>query len=550
MVTSKLLLGAILSSTSVLGAYIPHAPRAEPSKPHTTSGMGGYRTVSITSAGSVVSTMVYNKNMTMHGTGTGTGGTYMPSMTAYSTMKPGHNKTSSMKMSSYMEDEDDDMEGTSTYMMGGMTSTYGFDDMDDMTSTMMDDDMATAYPTMNPKHNMTKSHMMDDDDEVPTQTKLAVTFTGVSSMMMTSTMMDDEMETAMPTTDYEDYMPSSTDDEDMPEETSTMEDEYMPEKTSTMEDDMPEPTSTMEDDMPEPTSTMEDDMPEATSTMEDEYMPEKTNTMEGDDMPEQTSTMAYDDMQSTMMTEMSSTMAMTTEMPTMTAMSTTTTMMMMSMPASSSVTATPVAAIPTSPPVNVFTDKSRYQSYSKIPQDQLVYISNHIFEEVDKWGKIKLTANAELQNSMVAGKAWFEKEKEKNGKDTICTAPAYTGGEPQDTLIYCNKDSRYGIRINNLMDAAWSETCWDIVNNAVWLSQAITSGNVGIPEGEVPEYYMTANNPIPTRFFQHKEIQVTEGRPWNVTGQVFKGGNPLRMAYITLENPGCPDAWKNAEAAV
>ncbi|RVD85519.1 uncharacterized protein DFL_003840 [Arthrobotrys flagrans] len=470
MVATKYLLGAILTSTSVLGVYIPHAPRAEPSKFKTSSAsyssINGPHIVTITSAGRVVTTLVYNKNMTMHGTGTR--GTHIPTTTAFSTMKSMHNKTMSMTRPDDMWDEDD-TEMTSSYKFDDteMTSSYKFDDMD-MTSTMMDD--MTTYPTMSVGHNMTKTSIVDDEG----------------------------METPSPTMDDEEDMPSPTDEEDMPSPTHD-------------EEDMPSPTH--DEEMPSPTMDDEEEMPSSTMT-----------------------------------TEMSLTMAMATKMPTMTTHATPATTMT-SMPTVSSTTTT-AAAMPTSPAGksdSIFTDKIRYAYYSKIPKDQLVYISNHIFEQVDKWGKIKLVADAELRNSMVAGKAWYEKQKEKNGKESVCTAPAYTGGDSKDPLIYCNKESRYGVRINNLMDTAWTETCWEHINNAVWLAQAITSGNIGIPEGEVPEYYMTANTPTPTRFFQHKDIEISKETPWNVTGQVFRGGNPLRMAYITLENPGCPDIWKNIE---
>ncbi|KAK6518136.1 hypothetical protein TWF506_005297 [Arthrobotrys conoides] len=571
MVASKLLLGAILSSTSVLGVYIPHVPRAEPSKSHNSSSMStsmgvskstsGYHTVSITSAGRVVSTMVYPKNMTMHGTGTGTGGMpHMPTVTGYPTMKPGHNKTMT---SSMMDDEDGyDMEPTSTHMMDDdedmYTSTYSFNEK---TTTSMDDKHTTTarpYPTMDPKHNMTKTHTMDDgenyDDEdedmyhTGTKTGMKVTFTGVSSVKMTSTATDDDLgiETASATLDDDEYMPTQTmdDDEGGLEETGTMAEE-MPEETSDMED-MPEETDTGMEEMPEETDTGMEEMPEETDTRDyEEGIPVSTAMKQ---TTTSSTTVVITLMPTTITTEIipdatPSTTAETTEAA---KPSTTATTTIPAIP-----TVVPVPAIPTSPAANsedIFTDKTRYQAYSKVPGDQLVFISNHMFQDPDKWGKPKMIANEELRNSMVAGKAWFESQKEKNGKDSGCTAPAYKGGAPTDPLIYCNKKSRYGVRLNNLMDSDWSENCWDLINNAVWLSQAVTSGNIGIPEGEMPEYYKTANNPVPTRFFQHKDIEPTPERPWNVSGQVFKGGNPLRMAYITLENPGCPDEWKDTEA--
>ncbi|KAK6348092.1 hypothetical protein TWF718_005907 [Orbilia javanica] len=454
MVATKLLLGAFLSSTA-LGFYIPHIPRAEYAKSKTSSD--GYHTVSITSSGRVVSTMVYNKNMTMHGTGTGTGGTYMPTITPFPTMSSKHNKTMYMTASEDTED-DYDMRETST--------GWDLDDMDDMTD----------YPTTTMKGKMTTT----------------------------------DMHMTMPSDDGE-YDPSPTDYEDAEETHTHTDDKYMPTNT---DEDMPSPT----DNKYMPSSTDDKDMPSPTGH-EKEAPP--SYTMKSSTMVMTTSTgMGY------MPTE--------TMTPTMT-----------DAPAYSPSAVAPMPTSPAGKSDGIFTDKTRYQYYSKVTKDQLVYISNHEFPEIDKYGKVKLVAFNELRNSMVAGKEWFEKQQEKNGKPSVCAVPAYAGGESQDPLIYCNKESRYGVRLNNLMNTAWTENCWDIINQAVWLTQAVTSGNTGIPEGELPEYYMTANNPIPSRFFQHGEIEVTKARPWNVTGQVFKGGNPLRLAYITLENPGCPDTWKN-----
>ncbi|KAK6532564.1 hypothetical protein TWF281_006749 [Arthrobotrys megalospora] len=208
--------------------------------------------------------------------------------------------------------------------------------------------------------------------------------------------------------------------------------------------------------------------------------------------------------------------------------------------------------LPTSMPTsasNILMDKSRYMSYSKIDNNSLVYIANFEFAEYDKWRKTKLEAVNELRNSMVLGKEYFERAAIANTPKASCTAPAYAGGQPEDPLIYCNHKSRYGVRLNNLMDTAWTGDCLQHLTNAVWLSEAVTSGSPGIPEGQVPDDYASANKAQRTKFFKHAELpmimdKMDSKRSWQPKAQVYKG-SPLQLVYISLEEPGCPDEWKD-----
>ncbi|KAK6358163.1 hypothetical protein TWF730_007516 [Orbilia blumenaviensis] len=514
MVASALLLGGFLSSAAVLGAYIPHVPRAEPDSSRITGSHDASRTVFITQGGRTTSSMVYPADMEMHGAGTGTGGTgmYIPTPTS-------SEEDYMMSETDYpsLTDVDDPAWPTSIGEIGGDMEFGG------------DMDMTSEYPTMTMAHNTTMTtdpydidmpstmtdDMMDDMDfgamtdggnvmtvtettKIPQYETMTVTRdvnTAVTTQMSTVT---DIVTTAQYETETATVTMSGSTVTIMSGSTVTM----ITPSTVTM---VKHSTVTM---MSASTVLMSGST--FTTVIQESIYKTKTIIMKDDGAPEK-------------------------EAPTT---------MVESAPAPPSITPSSMPTSQPNSPDSIFSDKSRYAAYGGIPQGQLVFISNHEFPEVAPDGKIKTIANQELENSMVSGKAYYEELERGDGKPRSCTAPAFTGGEPQDELIYCNKESRYGIRMNNLMDSAWTENCWNIINDAVWLSQAVTSQDAGILEGQVPEEYANANAARPTKFFKHAEVAVSPSRPWTVIGQVFKSGSPTRLAYITLENPGCPDNWQ------